>query len=47
MPSAPKWPTDLPLFVRLSCSDYTPGGLTIEDNGRAVPQGSPRAAMWT
>ncbi len=26
-----EWPTDLPLFVRLSCSDYTPGGLTIED----------------
>ena len=25
------WPSDLPLFVRLSCSDWTPGGLTIED----------------
>lgn len=26
-----EWPTELPLFVRLSCSDYLPGGLTIED----------------
>jgi 2,4-dienoyl-CoA reductase-like NADH-dependent reductase (Old Yellow Enzyme family) len=26
-----EWPDDLPLFVRLSCSDWTPGGLTIED----------------
>jgi 2,4-dienoyl-CoA reductase-like NADH-dependent reductase (Old Yellow Enzyme family) len=26
-----EWPADLPLFVRLSCSDYTAGGLTIED----------------
>ena len=26
-----EWPAELPLFVRLSCSDYTPGGLTIED----------------
>ncbi|MDE2581189.1 MAG: NADH:flavin oxidoreductase/NADH oxidase [Rhodospirillales bacterium] len=26
-----EWPADLPLFVRLSCSDYVPGGLTIED----------------
>jgi len=25
------WPADLPLFVRLSCSDYRAGGLTIED----------------
>ena len=25
------WPADLPLFVRLSCSDYKVGGLTIED----------------
>ena len=25
------WPADLPLFVRLSCSDYQAGGLTIED----------------
>ena len=25
------WPSDLPLFVRLSCSDYKAGGLTIED----------------
>lgn len=26
-----EWPADLPLFVRLSCSDYLPGGLTIDD----------------
>jgi 2,4-dienoyl-CoA reductase-like NADH-dependent reductase (Old Yellow Enzyme family) len=26
-----EWPPDLPLWVRLSCSDYMPGGLTIED----------------
>jgi 2,4-dienoyl-CoA reductase-like NADH-dependent reductase (Old Yellow Enzyme family) len=26
-----EWPADLPLFVRLSCVDYWPGGLTIED----------------
>jgi 2,4-dienoyl-CoA reductase-like NADH-dependent reductase (Old Yellow Enzyme family) len=26
-----EWPTDLPLWVRLSCSDWVPGGLTIED----------------
>ena len=25
------WPANLPLFVRLSCSDYAAGGLTIED----------------
>ena len=25
------WPADFPLFVRLSCSDYKAGGLTIED----------------
>ncbi|MSO90252.1 MAG: NADH:flavin oxidoreductase/NADH oxidase [Acetobacteraceae bacterium] len=25
------WPAELPLFVRLSCSDYKAGGLTIED----------------
>ena len=25
------WPADLPLFVRLSCTDWTPGGLTIDD----------------
>ena len=24
-------PADLPLFVRLSCTDWTPGGLTIDD----------------
>ncbi len=26
-----EWPADLPLWVRLSCSDWVPGGLTIED----------------
>ena len=26
-----EWPSDLPLFVRLSCTDWVPGGLTIED----------------
>ena len=26
-----EWPDDLPLFVRLSCVDYLPGGLTLED----------------
>ena len=26
-----EWPSELPLFVRLSCVDYLPGGLTIED----------------
>lgn len=26
-----EWPASLPLFVRLSCVDYLPGGLTIED----------------
>ena len=26
-----EWPADLPLFVRLSCVDYLPGGLTIDD----------------
>ena len=26
-----EWPDDLPLFVRLSCSDWVTGGLTIED----------------
>ncbi|HET6308507.1 MAG TPA: NADH:flavin oxidoreductase/NADH oxidase, partial [Rhodopila sp.] len=26
-----EWPEDLPLFVRLSCADWVPGGLTIED----------------
>ena len=26
-----EWPADLPLFVRLSCVDYLPGALTIED----------------
>jgi 2,4-dienoyl-CoA reductase-like NADH-dependent reductase (Old Yellow Enzyme family) len=26
-----EWPSDLPLWVRLSCCDWVPGGLTIED----------------
>jgi len=26
-----EWPEELPLFVRVSCSDYLEGGLTIED----------------
>jgi 2,4-dienoyl-CoA reductase-like NADH-dependent reductase (Old Yellow Enzyme family) len=26
-----EWPADLPLWVRLSCTDWAPGGLTIED----------------
>jgi 2,4-dienoyl-CoA reductase-like NADH-dependent reductase (Old Yellow Enzyme family) len=26
-----EWPDELPLWVRLSCSDYMPGGLTIDD----------------
>ena len=26
------WPAELPLWVRLSCVDWTPGGLTIEDS---------------
>jgi 2,4-dienoyl-CoA reductase-like NADH-dependent reductase (Old Yellow Enzyme family) len=26
-----EWPDDLPLWVRLSCSDWVAGGLTIED----------------
>lgn len=27
-----EWPDNLPLFVRLSCTDWMPGGLTIEDS---------------
>lgn len=26
-----EWPDDLPLFVRLSCTDWVEGGLTVED----------------
>jgi 2,4-dienoyl-CoA reductase-like NADH-dependent reductase (Old Yellow Enzyme family) len=26
-----EWPSDLPLWVRLSCTDHMPGGLTIDD----------------
>lgn len=29
-----EWPDDLPLFVRLSCSDWIEGGHTIEDSVR-------------
>lgn len=27
-----EWPDDLPLFVRLSCSDWVEGGLTVDDS---------------
>jgi 2,4-dienoyl-CoA reductase-like NADH-dependent reductase (Old Yellow Enzyme family) len=27
-----EWPDELPMWVRLSCTDWTPGGHTIEDN---------------
>jgi 2,4-dienoyl-CoA reductase-like NADH-dependent reductase (Old Yellow Enzyme family) len=27
-----EWPDDLPLFVRLSCSDYAAGGITLDDS---------------
>lgn len=26
-----EWPEELLLFVRLSCTDWVPGGVTIED----------------
>jgi 2,4-dienoyl-CoA reductase-like NADH-dependent reductase (Old Yellow Enzyme family) len=26
-----EWAADLPLFVRVSCTDYLPGGLTLDD----------------
>ncbi|BBK29563.1 2,4-dienoyl-CoA reductase-like NADH-dependent reductase (Old Yellow Enzyme family) [Stella humosa] len=26
-----EWPDHLPLFIRLSCSDWVPGGITIDD----------------
>ncbi len=26
-----EWPADLPVFIRLSCVDWVPGGITIED----------------
>jgi 2,4-dienoyl-CoA reductase-like NADH-dependent reductase (Old Yellow Enzyme family) len=26
-----EWPAELPLWVRMSCTDYLPGGLTIDD----------------
>ena len=26
-----EWPGDLPLWIRLSCTDWMPGGLTIDD----------------
>ena len=34
-----EWPSDLPLWVHLSCTDWTPGGLTIED--------TPSGPRWT
>ena len=37
-----EWPADLPLFVRLSCVDYLPGGLTHRRHRRAVPQAAAR-----
>lgn len=30
------WPATLPLWVRLSCSDWTPGGLEVEDCAAAL-----------
>jgi 2,4-dienoyl-CoA reductase-like NADH-dependent reductase (Old Yellow Enzyme family) len=30
------WPADRPLWVRLSCSDWTPGGLTVEECAEAL-----------
>jgi 2,4-dienoyl-CoA reductase-like NADH-dependent reductase (Old Yellow Enzyme family) len=30
------WPAELPLWVRLSCSDWAPGGLTVEDCAAAL-----------
>jgi 2,4-dienoyl-CoA reductase-like NADH-dependent reductase (Old Yellow Enzyme family) len=26
------WPSELPLFIRISCTDWAPGGVTIEDS---------------
>jgi 2,4-dienoyl-CoA reductase-like NADH-dependent reductase (Old Yellow Enzyme family) len=31
-----EWPDDLPLFLRLSCSDWVKGGLTLEDTIEVV-----------
>ena len=31
-----EWPSNLPLFVRLSCSDYAEGGLTLDDTVELV-----------
>jgi 2,4-dienoyl-CoA reductase-like NADH-dependent reductase (Old Yellow Enzyme family) len=31
-----EWPEELPLFVRLSCTDWMPGGLTLEDTVQVV-----------
>ncbi|MEE2996388.1 MAG: NADH:flavin oxidoreductase/NADH oxidase [Pseudomonadota bacterium] len=30
------WPSELPLFLRLSCSDWAEGGLTLEDTVKLV-----------
>ncbi len=34
----PIWPDELPLFVRLSCSDWTEGGWTVDDSARLATQ---------
>jgi 2,4-dienoyl-CoA reductase-like NADH-dependent reductase (Old Yellow Enzyme family) len=26
-----EWPDELPLFIRLSCTDWVPGGITVDD----------------
>jgi len=31
-----EWPEDLPLFVRLSCTDWVDGGLTLDDTVEVV-----------
>ncbi|MEX2454735.1 MAG: NADH:flavin oxidoreductase/NADH oxidase [Rhodospirillaceae bacterium] len=31
-----EWPDDLPLFVRLSCTDWVDGGLTLDDTVRVA-----------
>ena len=41
-----EWPAELPLWVRLSCSDYMPGGLTIDDMVE-VARRLRHAATWT
>ena len=41
-----EWPDDLPLWVRLSCTDWMPGGLTIEDTVTLAASWR-RAGTWT